>query len=355
MDSLRLWRIPASRAGLASVPLLIVASLAACIGIAGCSTSRINQQAHAVSVSLAPVIEQSAAAYQDAVALHNLREDYEAVIAYENKDASYNPRTVHALLAEKDIQARLAVLAALQVYSKSLIEITRSTDTADLDDAAKSAGGNLTSFGNDLAPSVENVLGIAASSPSTTTTTTTTVSDANRTTTSTTTAAAAPLLSAEVRNGISTAVDALGQFFVSRTLARELPGKIAVMDPTVQTLCATLSGDIAVLDDIERRDYDRILNLEKQFILEDAQAGKNVNPESWRVEVMKLPEIARRQQEAHERLVSLRDAIDRLARTHHTLAAQAQQGSPESFKDKLTDLANAGSSLGNFYSSLSTK
>lgn len=355
MDSLRLWRSSASRAGFSSVPLLIAVPVAACIGIAGCSMSRVNKQARAVSASLTPVIEQSAAAYKDAVALHNLREDYEAVVAYENKDASYNPRAVPVLLSERDIQARIVVLAALQVYSRSLIEMTRSTDTADLDDAAKSAGNNLTSFGNDLAPSVENVLGIAASSPSSTTTTTTTVSGSNRTTTSTTTAAAAPLLSAEAQNGISTAVDALGQFFVSRTLARELPGKIAAMDPTVQTLCATLSGDIAVLDDIERRDYDRILNLEKQFILEDAQAGKDMNPEAWRAEVMKLPEIARQQKEAHERLVSLREAIDKLARTHHALAAQAQQSSPESMKDKLNDLADAGTSLGNFYSSLSTK
>lgn len=346
-------RVP--RAGMASVRLLVVGSLTLCICVAGCSNPRLNKQAHAVSVSLAPVVDQSAAAYRDAVALHNIREDYEAVVAYENKDASYNPRNVPVLLSEKDIQARLAVLAALQVYSRSLIEITRSTDTADLDAAAKSTGSDLTSFGNDLAPSFEKVLGIDAPASSTTTTTVTTVSGANSSTSSTTTTGTAPLLSAEARNGVSTAVDAFGQYFVGRTVAKELPGKIAAMDPAVQSFCAILNNDIAALDSIEQRDYDRILNLEKQFILEDEEAGKNVNPQTWRAEVMKLPEIARQQQEAHERLVSLREAIDKLARTHHALAAEAQQSSPESLKDKLTDLANVGSSLGNFYSSLPTK
>ena len=41
---------------------------------------------------------------------------------------------------------------------------------------------------------------------------------------------------------------------------------------------------------------------EKQFILEDEQPGKNVNPQQHRAEIMKLPEIARQQREANERL-----------------------------------------------------
>ena len=286
--------------------------------------------------------------------LHNIRGDYEAVVAFEKKDAGYNPRRAPVLLSERDIQARLAVLAALQVYSKSLIEITRSTDSSELDAASKSVGGNLTSFGNTLAPSIENVLGIAASEKSTTTTTVTTVSASNSTSTSTTTSSAAPLLSPEVRNGISTAVDALGQFLVSRVIARELPGKIETMDPRIQTFCKTLADDINALDGIEQRDYDRILNLEKQFILEDEQAGKNTNPQAWRAEVMKLPEISRQQQQAHERLSALREALNNLALAHHALAIEAQNARPESLKDKLSDLAAVGNSLGNFYSSLPT-
>lgn len=349
-----LWksRITQVRVGIVALPM--AGLLALCVSVTGCSTTPLNKHATAFSASLAPVVDQSAAAYRDAVALHNLRNDYEAVVAYTNKDATYNPRNVPTLLSEKDIQTRLAVLAALQVYSKSLIEITKSSDSPQLDAASKSVGNNLTSLGNDLAPSIENVLGIAAAPDTTTTTTTTTVTGSTSTTTSSTSTSAAPLLSTEARNGISTAVNALGQYFTSRVVEKELPAKIEAMDPTIQTFCKTLNDDIVALDGIGQRDYDRILNLEKQYILADQQSGKDVNPQAWRAEVMKLPEIARQQKQAHERLMSLHDALNNLALTHHALAAEAQHNNPESLTNKLGDLKTAGDSLGKFYSSLPT-
>ena len=347
------WTLRKPRLRVRGPALPAAASLALCLLLTGCPTSQINQHAIALSESLAPVIDQSAAAYRDAVALHNVREDYEAVAAYENKDASYNPRNNPPLLSEKDIQTRLAVLAALQIYSQSLIQITQSNGSPELNAASKSVGSNLTNLGNDLAPSIESVLGISASAASTTTTTVTTVSAGA--TSSTTTTAAAPTLSPEVRNGISTAVNALGQFLVNRTVANELPAKIEAMDPTIQLFCKTLAGDIQALDDLEQHDYDRILNLEKQFILEDEKPGRTVDPQALRAEIMRLPQIARQQREAHDRLAALRDALNNLALTHHALAAAAHSNNPETLNQKLSDLADAGSSLGKFYSSLSTK
>ena len=349
------WKFPASRVEAGRVALSIAVVLALCAALGGCATSHLNKHANAFSASLAPVVDQSAAAYRDAVALNNLRSDYEAVLAYENKDASYNPRNTPVLLSEKDIQTRLAVLAALQVYSKSLVEITEGTASPELDATSKSVGSNLTTLGNHFAPSIESVLGIAASKASTTTTTVTTVSGSSSTTTSSTSSSSAPLLSPDMRNGISMAVNALAQFLVSHTVASELPGKIETMDPVIQTFCKTLSEDIEALDGIEQRDYDRILNLEKQFILEDEQNGKVANPQAWRAEVMKLPEIARQQKQDHEELSSLHDALNNLVLTHHALTAEAQHNNPGSLKDKLSDFANAGSTLGKFYLSLPTQ
>jgi hypothetical protein len=336
------WGVTALSAGL----------LILCAALAGCASTPLAKHATALSAALAPVVDQSAAAYRGAVALDDLRSDYEAVVAYENKDATYNPRNAPVLLSEKDIQSRLAVLAALQVYSKSLIEITQSNDSPELDAASKSVGNNLTSLGNDLAPSIENVLGISVAPASTTTTTVTTVSGGATTSSSSSTTAA--VLSPEVGNGISTAIDALGQFLVNRTVEKELPGKIEEVDPHVQALCKALADDIQTLQGLEQRDYDRILNLEKQFILEDEQPGKNVDPQQHRAEIMKLPEIARQQREANERLSSLLEAINNLALTHHALAAEAQHNNPQTLKDKLAELADVGSNLGKFYSSLPT-
>jgi len=317
--------------------------------VTGCSLTPLAKHATALSAAIAPVVDQSAAAYRDAVALNQLRADYEAVVAYENKDANYDPRNTPVLLSQKDIQARLTVLAALQVYSKSLVEITKGTDSPELDAASKSVGSNLTSLGNDLAPSIESVLGIAATPSSTTTTTVTTVSGATSTTTSST---AATTLSPAVRNGISTGINALGQFLVYRTVEKELPGKIVEMDPHVQNLCNVLADDIQTLQGLESRDYDRILDLEKQFILDDEKPGKHVNPQEHRAEIMKLPEIARQQREANEKLASLREAINKLARTHHALAIEVQRDNPETLKEKLAELADVGNNLGKFYSSL---
>jgi hypothetical protein len=310
---------------LGAIALIVSVSLCA----TGCS-SHIAKPSKALSAAIAPVVDQSASAYRDAVTLDNLRTDYEAVVAYQKKDATYNPRNTPVLLTEKDIQSRLAVLAALQVYSESLIEITKGTDSAELDAATKSAGANLATVGNHLAPSIEKVLGISASSST------------------------SPALSPEVSNGITTGLNALGQVLVNRVVEKQLPGKIVEMDPKVQALCKALSGDIQTLQGIEVRDYDRILNLEKQFIIEDEQAGKFTNPQEHRAEIMKLPGIARQQREASEKLDALREAIDHLAQAHHDLAVEAQENNPLTFKEKLAALASVGSNLGNFYSSLPT-
>jgi hypothetical protein len=352
MKSDRVAILRRTRVCLTLAVVMAACPLVLCAVLTGCSSSALNQHVNALSASLAPVVDQSAEAYRSAVALHNLRGDYEAVVAYEEKDASYNPRNAPVLLSERDIQARLAVLAALQVYSQSLIEISRGADSPELQAASKSVGDSLTSVGNDLAPSIDKVLGIAAAEGSTTTTTVTTVSSSTRSITSTT---SSTVLSPEVRNGVSTGVEALGQFLVSRKIEKELPGKIVAMDPTVDAFCKSLVTDIGALQRIGGHDYDRILDKEKEFILRDQQPGSDANPQELRAEIMKLPEIARQQREANEMLEALQAAIANLALTHHALAGEAQQNNPASLQEKLGNLAAAGSNLGNFYSSLPTE
>ena len=133
-------------------PFMSAAAMAAMLVfgllVTGCSLTPLAKHATALSAAIAPVVDQSAAAYRDAVALNQLRADYEAVVAYENKDANYDPRNTPVLLSQKDIQARLTVLAALQVYSKSLVEITKGTDSPELDAASKSVGSNSKHFSN---------------------------------------------------------------------------------------------------------------------------------------------------------------------------------------------------------------
>ncbi len=68
---------------------------------------------------------------------------------------------------------------------------------------------------------------------------------------------------------------------------------------------------------------------------------------------MKLPDIARKQRAAEEKLSDLHQSIQKLAVAHHALAADAQGKTPEALSDKLADLAAAAKDLGKYYSSLS--
>jgi hypothetical protein len=316
----------------------------------GCLSS-LNKRATALDVATAPVVDQAGAAFNSANRIHNVRVGYDAVSQFDAATPVYNPRNIQPLMSDKDIQVRLAVLAAFQEYVKSIVAITSGTDSPQLQAAAKSAGENLTNLGNALAPSVESALGIAPAAASTTQTTVTTTSGNTTTSTSSTSPTPAPAISGAVQNGIITAVDALGQFLINRKTRKELPPIIVSMDPHVRTLCELLESDIAILKDQESRDYDFIIDQQTLFIREPSS---KLDPEQRREQIMKLPGIVREERASTQQLTQLSAGIVRLEIAHHALAAEAQSNNSQSLKTKLGDLEAAGSDLGNFYSSLPT-
>jgi hypothetical protein len=315
---------------------------------AGCLSPYAKQSA-ALAAATAPVIDQAAAAYSSANSIHNMRTDYDAIAEFDATAPVYNPRTVPPLMSDQAIQARLAVLAAFQSYVQSLVAITSGTDSPQLQAASKSAGQSLTGFGNMLAPSVESTFGIAAATASTTQTTVSTTS--NSTTTTATTSSSTPVnpITPAIQKGISTAVDALGQFLTNRKVKKELPPVIISMDPHVKVLCDLLESDIAILKGIEDRDYNFVINQQTLFLRESS--GK-LDPGVRRVLITKLPAVARQQQASDGQLTQLSAAIGQLELTHHALAVEAQGNNPESLKQKLADVEAAGEELGKFYSSL---
>jgi hypothetical protein len=292
----------------------------------GCLSS-LNKRATALDVATAPVVDEAAAAFNSANRIHNVRVDYDAVSQFDAASPVYNPRNIQPLLSDKDIQVRLAVLAAFQEYVKSIVAITNGTDSPQLQAAATSAGENLTNLGNALAPS-------AASTPSATSST------------------PAPAISGAVQNVIITAVDALGQFLINRKTRKELPPIIVSMDPHVKTLCDLLESDITILKDQESRDYDFIIDQQTLFIREPSS---KLDPEQRREQIMKLPGIVREERASTQQLTQLSAAIARLEIAHHALAVEAQINNAQSLKSKLGDLEAAGSDLANFYSSLPTQ
>jgi hypothetical protein len=298
-----------------------------CLFASGCMSS-LQQHTTALSAATAPVVDGAEAAYQAANTIHEKRTDYDAIAEFDKTDPVYNPRILHPLLTEQSIDIRLAVLKAFQCYVETLAEITNGTESPALDDASKSVGASLAGLGNALVPASPT----SATTPSTS-------------------SQPALTISQETQNILSTGANALGQFLVYRAIRNDLPQKVKDMDPQVQALCKLLAGEVDLLHDAETKDFDSILDRETLF-LRDPNA--KLSSEERREAIMRLPELAREQQEADLQLTQLRAEIVKLALTHHALAADAQGNNPESLKSKLGDLEAAGKNLGKFKSSLPT-
>jgi hypothetical protein len=337
-----------NRQGHAAAIAIAVRVLAGALALvlAGCSSS-LSPHVTALSQATAPVVDQAMATYRTAQAIHAERVDYDAAAAF-GQTKVFDPASIQEWPPEKDIQVRLAVLTAFQLYVKDLTAVTGGTDSPGLDAASTSMGESLTSLANTVAPTVEGVLGVTPAPSSTTTTTTTTTSGGTTTATTSSGSTLPPLISPDVAKGIGVAIDALGQFLVNRTIEKELPQQIEAMDPHVQSLCELLAKDIEILQEQEKNDLIDLTDRQTDFLL-----GAKLDPEELRVEFMKLPDIARQETANDQALTQLRAAIINLEMTHHALAAAAQGNNPESLTERLKDLSTAGESLGKLYSSLS--
>ena len=308
-----------------------------CLLAAGCMGPE-HKHAVALATATAPVVDQAEEAYKGANAIHDLRVDYDASVAFDKTDPVYNPRAIAPLLSEKDIDVRLAVLKALQCYVKSVVAITgRDRVRSELDEASTSMGSSLAGLGNAFLP---------AGSNSVTKTVTT-----NGVAATVTTTEAADAISTSEQNQMSAAVNALGQFLASRKVKKELPGLVEKMDPQIETMCKTLSKDVDALKSDELIDFNFMINQQTVFLREN----KSMDAGARQALIMKLPEMVRKQRAADEQLDDLKAGLGKLVLTHHAFAAELQGNNPESIGAKLSDLSAAGGNLGKYYSSLPTK
>jgi hypothetical protein len=343
LNSRRVWLV----SQLANRSLItLVAAL--CVFTSGCMKS-IREHSMALAAATAPVIDQATAAYQAANAIHEKRADYDEIPVFEQDHSIDKLKVVHELIDDKDIELRLKVLTAFQLYVKTLVEITNGTESPELDAASKSLGKDLTSLGNTVTPTIENALGIPATGPTTTvTTTTSTTSDTTTSTSTTTTAPNAPITTTD-QNLIITGANALGQFLTYRAIEKDLPQLIVKLDPQVISLCKTMISEVDAMSNAETIDFNYMLSQEKQFLMDPSIS---LNEVERRNEVAKMQELVREQHAAGLQLTGQRGAILKLALTHHALAEDLAKANPESLKDKLKELIAAGQNLGKFYSSL---
>jgi hypothetical protein len=327
---------------------LIVLAVALFLFTSGCMKS-LREHSTALAAATAPVIDQARAAYQATNAIHEKRADYDEIPVFEQDHSIDKLKVVHELIDDKDIELRLKVLTAFQLYVKTLVEITNGTESPELDAASKSLGKDLTGLGNTVAPTIENVLGIPATGPTTTVTTTTaTTGNTTASTSTSTTTPAAPITTAD-QNLIITGANALGQFLTYRAIEKDLPSLIVKLDPQVISLCKVMISEVDDMSNAEMIDFNYMLGQQKQFVMDPSTA---LNEAERRNEVAKMQELVREQHVAELQLAGLRGAILKLALTHHALAEDLAKANPESLKEKLKELIAAGQNLGSFYTSL---
>lgn len=319
--------------------LAVAVGAGLCVAACGCNQKPLTQQVKALADATPPVVTQVTAAYQTANAIHNQREDYDTIDAFNNGDTAYYAK-VKPLLSENQIEVRLAVVKGLQAYVEELTAISNGLDTKELDASAKSLGDNLTNLANQQGPILESGLGLATATTTTTTTTTTVSGGTTTSSTSSSTAPVAPITS-DMKAGIGKGVLALGEFLTYRVEQKELPSKVAAMDDTVKDLCGKLAAEAGYLADSEEKDLDSMIIRQRQFL----DKTTNIDPAVRRNEIEKLPQWQRQEDTGHEQLAQLKKALEDLYMKHHALAVELNGGSPSSLKQKLSDLSAAASSL----------
>lgn len=296
-------------------------TFAGIVAISGCSLGPLAKHTAAFSVATNEVVNSSEDAYRVANRLRQQEQIAAAVYDYD-KNPTWSPYTdPKPLLTDAQLNARIAVLDGLRAYAASLVQITGSQSSEDLNTAAAGVGTNLQSLSaavsSDLKNSVPN----------------------------------APVMTTAEANGVSTAVRALGDYLIARRVKGSLPKVTQDMNPVVKTLCELLNSDIVVLRRQADVDYQTLIEQQDQFIRHPTTP---LDPVEHRDEVGKLITLAAQQKANDELLAKLQVALHTLELTHQALAAAAQGNDPLTIKQKIAELEAAGQSLASFYKSLAT-
>jgi len=285
----------------------------------GCALSPLAKHTAAFATATNQVVNSSEDAYRAAIDLHNDEQASAGVLLLQQGQA-WDPRDTKPLLTQKALDARLTVLDGLKTYAQTLSDLTNNLNSPALDAAASSVGSSLSDLGGQLKLPDMGGLGFT--------------------------------MDAQTQNIASTAAMALGQFLTARKVKREVPKVTGSMDANVQALCTLLTADIAIIHEQTHRDYDDLIRQQTVYL---RTTGRALPVGDFRAEALKLPMLVTQQEASDQLLQDLKTAIERLALTHHALAAAAQGNNPQALSARISDLEAAAQNLATYYKSLPTK
>lgn len=289
--------------------------LACLLLLSGCTLSPLARNTAQFSSATSSVVENTRNAYRAAVRL-NEDAQYSLLVARYDTDHPLDPHSIRPLIDEKGLEVRTEVLDGLRVYAQTIADLSSGVSSPKLDEAAAACGANLRSLGDALSGATPVTLKISGTEA----------------------------------NAASTALKALGDLLIKREIKESIPKIIRDMDPNVDTLTKLLSSDIDVLRDQAGRDYEQILAQQDQFI---RHAGSSLPPVERRTEIQRLPQILADKKATEDMLRDLQASLQKLAVTHHALAAAATTRNDASLQARIADLRASAEGLADFYESLS--
>jgi len=285
------------------------------LSLAGCSLSPLARNTAAFSSAASLVTDNTQNAYRIAVRL-NEEAQASLLVARFDSPQPMDPHSIRPLIDDKGLRARTDVLDGLRTYAQTIADLSSGVSSPELDAAAAACGTNIKSLGDALASSTPIGINITPTES----------------------------------NAASTALKALGEFLTARKVKSSVPAIIRDMDPTVASLSRLLSSDIDILRDQAGRDYEQILAQEDSFI---RHAGSSLSPSERRAEIQRLPRILSSKKATDDLLADLQISINKLAVTHHALAAAATSKDTSSLQARIADLRASAKDLTSFYDSLS--
>src|ERR1035438_5833719 len=227
---------PQSRSGVPAPGMCIAAAaLLISLAVEGC-LSPLAKHAAAFSSATTVVIDGSEDAYRAANRLRLQEQSAAAVYDYD-KNPTWSPyQDFKPLLTPDQLNARIKVLDGLKSYADTLVDLTSSKPSEDLENAAQAVGTNLQGLNQTVATV------FSAGIPN------------------------AQGMSTAQANDVSPAVLALAEYRKARTVKTSLPKVTQSMDPNITALCELLNSDIVILRRQADGDYQTLIENQNQAI-----------------------------------------------------------------------------------------
>jgi hypothetical protein len=278
-------------------------------------------------VSAPPALEQVAATYTNANALHTLQE--QALLVDRFSTQGYKPGQLTDFMKQDQLEARLNAIHVLSDYSTLVADLALGkreaemlAKTKSLSAATGAAVKTSTQTSSDTSTKTAtdtNTLSTATKLSSTQTNTGSVTGSATNSATTTTTSSANKLMTPQQMNYLIGGLDAAIKPFIHHMVRKRLPVIMEKADPTIQQICSLLSADLLTLKSQAKSDYTILLMNQDQFVQKNMY---KFTPLELRVETEKLYQIERDAAKSDSDLTHAAEAVKRLAQAHHELVKE---------------------------------